>query len=356
MTSLVADMHGTTLAAVPNGSWKKTSVIKQYTDPFGATRGTAVTVPGDRQFLDRTRDSTGLTLIGARYYDEHTGRFISLDPLLDLSDPQQWNGYAYANNNPTSLSDPTGLAVSVSIEDDGSRAPGRASSVRSRPARQARWTPGPSASSATRSTARSVSFYEPPPAPDTCPTACTPLRPFMSPSEMGHLLVEGVGLVPGLELADAANAGWYALEGNWEDAGLSALSMVPVAGWAANVAKWARRAANATVDGADNVANGARLSQQLARESAESVFTSSGRLSPEAIAESREIISGADLSTRVIRHLTSDGSDIADWGKYTTPFYRSPSGDFQVHFYMNRVTGAIDYEYDYKVKFRGAIF
>ncbi|WP_444665205.1 RHS repeat domain-containing protein [Cellulomonas sp. CW35] len=113
VTSLVADMHGTTLAAVSNGSWKTTSVIKQYTDPFGATRGTAAAVPGDRQFLDKTRDQTGLTLIGARYYDEHTGRFISLDPLLDLSDPQQWNGYAYANNNPTTWDDPSGLWIPV---------------------------------------------------------------------------------------------------------------------------------------------------------------------------------------------------------------------------------------------------
>lgn len=152
MTSLVADMHGTTLAAVPNTSWKKTSVIKQYTDPFGATRGTAAAVPGDRQFLDKTRDKTGLTLVGARYYDERTGRFISLDPLLDLSDPQQWNGYAYANNNPTSLSDPTGLAVSVSIEDDGGRRP---STGPSEPTPSPSAGPAPSPPPATTSRAAS---------------------------------------------------------------------------------------------------------------------------------------------------------------------------------------------------------
>lgn len=26
-----------------------------------------------------------------------------------LTDPQQWNAYAYANNNPTTMSDPDGL-------------------------------------------------------------------------------------------------------------------------------------------------------------------------------------------------------------------------------------------------------
>ncbi len=52
-----------------------------------------------------------MTLLGARYYDETLGRFLSVDPLLDLADPQQWNGYAYANNNPTSMTDPSGLAA-----------------------------------------------------------------------------------------------------------------------------------------------------------------------------------------------------------------------------------------------------
>ena len=97
-------------------------------------------------------------------------------------------------------------------------------------------------------------------------------------------------------------------------------------------------------NGADNVVNGTRLGQQLARESADSVFTSSGRLSSGAIAESRQIISGSRLGNKdLIQRLTSDGSDIADWGKYTTRTHQSPSGDFQVHFYMNRGTGAIDY-------------
>jgi hypothetical protein len=55
----------------------------------------------------------------------------------------------------------------------------------------------------------------------------------------------------------------------------------------------------------------------------------------------------------LVQHLTSDGSNISNWGKYTTRTFQSPSGDFQVHFYMNRVTGAIDYGYDYKVVFNG---
>ncbi|WP_460407308.1 RHS repeat-associated core domain-containing protein, partial [Actinophytocola sediminis] len=51
---------------------------------------------------------------GARQYDPTLGRFISVDPIMDLTDPQQMNGYTYSNNNPTTYSDPTGLCP-----DDG---------------------------------------------------------------------------------------------------------------------------------------------------------------------------------------------------------------------------------------------
>jgi Pretoxin HINT domain len=47
--------------------------------------------------------------LGAREYDPTTGRFISVDPLMDLADPQQWNAYTYSGNNPVTFSDPSGL-------------------------------------------------------------------------------------------------------------------------------------------------------------------------------------------------------------------------------------------------------
>jgi hypothetical protein len=48
----------------------------------------------------------------------------------------------------------------------------------------------------------------------------------------------------------------------------------------------------------------------------------------------------------------SDGSNIVDWKKYTTPAVTMPNGQrLQVHFYHNVVTGKIDYiTSDYKVK------
>ncbi|MBT0995412.1 RHS repeat-associated core domain-containing protein [Cellulomonas sp. DKR-3] len=111
VTSLVADAHGTVLVAVAN-TQRAGEVARVYSDPFGAGRqaGTAELVPGDRGFLGKTRDDgSGLTLLGARYYDEVTGRFVSVDPLLDPGVPAQFNAYVYSANNPMTWSDPSGL-------------------------------------------------------------------------------------------------------------------------------------------------------------------------------------------------------------------------------------------------------
>jgi RHS repeat-associated protein len=60
-------------------------------------------------YVGGTADPTGLTHLGAREYDPTIGRFISVDPVQAVNDPQQWQGYAYATNNPTTLSDAGGL-------------------------------------------------------------------------------------------------------------------------------------------------------------------------------------------------------------------------------------------------------
>jgi RHS repeat-associated protein len=85
-------------------------VTLRYQTPFGGTRGPPPpSWPNQRGFVGGQQDPTGLTHLGAREYDPGTGRFISLDPLLDNTDPQQMQGYAYANNSPVSSSDPSGL-------------------------------------------------------------------------------------------------------------------------------------------------------------------------------------------------------------------------------------------------------
>ncbi|WP_157803636.1 RHS repeat-associated core domain-containing protein [Luteimicrobium subarcticum] len=106
VTTLIPDTQNTAQYAVTDTTNKLT--VKRQ-DPFGGVRGQAGTFPGDHGFLDKPTDTTGLTQVGARYYDPGLGRFISVDPIMDLADPQQWSAYAYANNNPTTWSDPTGL-------------------------------------------------------------------------------------------------------------------------------------------------------------------------------------------------------------------------------------------------------
>jgi RHS repeat-associated protein len=59
---------------------------------------------------------TGLDYFLARYYSSTQGRFTSVDPAnagAEPSNPQSWNGYAYAFNNPVKYQDPDGLKVRV---------------------------------------------------------------------------------------------------------------------------------------------------------------------------------------------------------------------------------------------------
>lgn len=51
-------------------------------------------------------------------------------------------------------------------------------------------------------------------------------------SDIGHTALDVLGLVPVVgEAFDGVNAAWYASEGDWLNAGLSAAAMIPLAGW-----------------------------------------------------------------------------------------------------------------------------
>jgi len=80
----VYDAFGAELSAT--GTWK---------GPFGYAGG-----------FGYQEDSSGLKLLGHRYYDPTTGRFLSRDPIKDGR-----NWYVYADSDPVRLSDPTGLFV-----------------------------------------------------------------------------------------------------------------------------------------------------------------------------------------------------------------------------------------------------
>jgi RHS repeat-associated protein len=117
-----ADQHGTfALAIDPTFT---TATWRQQT-PYGVPRGTVpVSWPDNHGFLDKVQDATtGLTHVGARWYDPAIGRFTSLDPKRHDSSSQEQNRYTYAADNPVSGSDPTGLSDCWGIECNSGPAP-----------------------------------------------------------------------------------------------------------------------------------------------------------------------------------------------------------------------------------------
>ncbi|MFG2720805.1 RHS repeat-associated core domain-containing protein [Streptomyces sp. NPDC048416] len=110
LTYLASDPNGTDTVAIDSATL---AVQRRPMTPFGQSRSGAPAPtkwPGDKGFVGGTMDTeTGLTNLGAREYDPSLGRFLSVDPLFDASNPQSINGYAYSGNTPVTSSDPTGL-------------------------------------------------------------------------------------------------------------------------------------------------------------------------------------------------------------------------------------------------------
>jgi len=115
---LAGDPHGTMQVVYTPSTG---TVTRRAQDPYGnplgpvtTTTSAGATTPGtwpdNHGFLGKSESAaTGLTDVGARAYDLTTGRFISVDPLLTLSESQAVNGYTYAAGNLVLKSDPTGL-------------------------------------------------------------------------------------------------------------------------------------------------------------------------------------------------------------------------------------------------------
>jgi RHS repeat-associated protein len=81
--------------------------------PFGGERIVTNTCAQNYKFTGKERDSeSNLDNFGARYDSSNTGRFMSPDPLFFQAsmqiDPQRFNLYAYARNNPLKWTDPSG--------------------------------------------------------------------------------------------------------------------------------------------------------------------------------------------------------------------------------------------------------
>jgi RHS repeat-associated protein len=94
------------------------AISQRRFDPYGTERGKPTgTFPGEKGFVGGTLDlQTGLTHIGAREYDPGIGKFISVDPIIDYTQPEQMNAYSYAHNSPLTYSDPTGERACTILE------------------------------------------------------------------------------------------------------------------------------------------------------------------------------------------------------------------------------------------------
>ena len=82
--------------------------------PFGEETLNNPQTPERRLYTGKERDSeTNYDYSMARYYAGLNGRFTTVDPghvAGDVFNPQTWNGYAYALNNPLRYIDPNGYA------------------------------------------------------------------------------------------------------------------------------------------------------------------------------------------------------------------------------------------------------
>jgi RHS repeat-associated protein len=117
LTWIFGDHQGTGQIAV-NAATQHVTIRRQT--PYGAARGAAVSWPTTKGFVGGDLDPTGLIQLGARQYDPVTGRFLSVDPVIDFTDPQQMNAYSYAQNTPVTMMDPDGQRplIGESLSDD----------------------------------------------------------------------------------------------------------------------------------------------------------------------------------------------------------------------------------------------
>ena len=88
--------------------------------PFGTLWPTNTQTSETRLFGGKERDAeSGSDYFGGRFLSNTAGRFTTVDPNQNLKtslfEPQRWNGYSYALNNPIRLVDPDGREVPVSV-------------------------------------------------------------------------------------------------------------------------------------------------------------------------------------------------------------------------------------------------
>jgi RHS repeat-associated protein len=154
---------------------------------------------------DEISGKNAITDYGARTYANRLGRFLSTDPLKSKF-PNQ-SSYIYAGNNPILFIDKNGEAEEMSF----------------------RAGLGISSPRAYKAEMQAQSYIR-------------NNQTRISPETM-HIMLDIGGMVPIIgEPLDLLNAGVYASEGDYLNAGLSASAMIPLAGDALKVGKYSKKA------------------------------------------------------------------------------------------------------------------
>lgn len=270
--------------------------------------------------------SANLQYLRARWYDPSMGRFINQDTYEgDITNPLSLNLYTYVHNNPLRYNDPTGHYC-ISSSGDNAHMDGCSNS-------DSTFVDNKYATGQPLIENGSLYGYVGQTGPSS-PVQMTygqwrsgqPTLYSNNQSDQYAWMEQAFGFTA--DIAAAFMTDGFSLEFT-----TAAKSMTAVA------------------NGANNIATMGKLVNQLTFQEAESVFLRSGRLNPEVVRNSEAIISGSELGNPyIINALTADGSSINNWAKMSTPTYRSPSGDFQVHYYQNQVTGTVS-DIEMKIKF-----
>ncbi len=90
------------------------AVTDTYTyDAFGVLTSQSGSTPNNYLYTGEQYDpNAGFYYLRARYYDQATGRFLTVDPWAGLErTPESFHKYTYCYNNPSNLIDPSGLMI-----------------------------------------------------------------------------------------------------------------------------------------------------------------------------------------------------------------------------------------------------
>ncbi len=290
--TLLPDLLGSIVGSIDSG----TGTVAPFAyRPYGTTTAAPAQFGYTGQRVDQ---ETGLYYYRARHYSPQWGRFTQADPIGYQGGV---NLYGYVQNDPLNFNDPEGLLMDAISG-------GFTSLLQS---------VGPAVGGLAQTAIQPyVDFYQ-----------RTIVAPFYA----------GLGAVA---QSPAGDPGLYASMQGMGPPG----AIVGGAGYAATslIGSLARAGAAQVSGGAANIAAAQRLTQGLRFEEASSVFTSTGTLSPNVIASSRQIISSGQVNNPAVP---------SGFAKYVTPTFQSPSGNFQVHFYRNPHINQQFYDLDYKVVF-----